>query len=325
MRARAALIFALVLMAGCASTPAPEKRPVALPSNRQLVLPPLRPRSRAETMRYALGPRDVLTVRIFGLEKARETATFDVEVDPTGTVDVPFAGSIPASGKSIDEVRRLIVEKLGAGYIVDPQATVTVKEYRSRPITVAGAVEKGGIFYLQTTSVTLLEALSMAGGLSPRAGTSAIVLTPKSDGTTARADCDLVALLLRGDERQNVWLEPNASVTVVTADDLYVVGYVARPGNFAYHQPLTVTQAVGLAGGVDLRSGSPSAVTITRATDRGIATIEVDLDAIAEGEGEDIAVYPGDTIGVGRTFAKACLSLLEFLLGKVGFGAGYYL
>ena len=67
------------------------------------------------------------------------------------------------------KIRALAIEPLGTNYLVTPQMTVTMKEYRSRPISVLGNVQRGGVFLLQKNFVTLTAALSLAGGLSERA------------------------------------------------------------------------------------------------------------------------------------------------------------
>ncbi len=323
----ASFVIALGLLPGCAGSgvvaePLPP-RPRA--TNAPLALRPIRSRA-GDGDSYFVGARDVLTVRVFGLEKPRELSTFDVEVDASGVVHVPFAGTIPAGGKTVHGIRDLIAEALGSNYVVNPQVTVTVKEYRSRPISVLGGVEKGGVFYLQKNNVSLIEALSLAGGISVRGGTRAVVMTPgKGDEPASRVDCDLVALLEDGDPSLDVRIEPNSSVSVLPAEDFYVVGYVPKPVNFPFLRPITVTQAVDLAGGVDERFGSPSAIAITRATAQGTRTFDVDLERIAEGEDPDVAILPGDTVHVGRTFAKAVQSLFETALSRFGFGFGYNL
>jgi polysaccharide export outer membrane protein len=324
MRPLATLTFAAVLaLAGCSSTePAPAGRDVAVVSsvNAPLSLPG-RSDVAARSASYTIGPLDILTFRIFSLEKAREVSTFDLEVDGGGSVFVPFAGLIAVAGKSTGEVRSLVIERLSANVLLNPQVTVTVKDFRSQSITVLGAVEKGGSFYLQKNSLTLTEALALAGGPSARVGTRAIVLVPPvGDEAPRRIDVDLVALLVDGDSNWDVKIGSHFSVNVLLAEDFYVVGFVPHPGNFPYHRPLTVTQAIGLAGGVDEKSGSSSTIEITRPTDRGTELLLVDLTEIAAGHAPDIAVYPRDSIAVRRTFGKALIEFIEAVTSHFGFG-----
>jgi polysaccharide export outer membrane protein len=311
----------MLLLGGCASTIVAAsndetgRRPF---TNAPLAVPP-GPAGGVPSGRYGVGPLDVLTLRIPSLEKAREVSTFDVEVDAGGSIDVPFVGSVSVTGKPVNEIRAVVMERLGV-YLVKPQVTITVKEYRSHPLSVFGAVEKSGTFYLQKDSVTLTEALSMAGGLSQLAGTRAFVVRPSERGATTAVgtEIDLVALLSRADAARDIVLPAHSSVNVLPAVDFYVTGYVPHPGNFPFRRPLTVTQAVSLAGGVDERVGSPSSVVLKRPTAKGIETVDVDLESIASGGEPDLAVLPGDTVQVNRSFLKAVIDVLDKLGSHMG-------
>jgi polysaccharide export outer membrane protein len=200
-----------------------------------------------------------------------------------------------------------------------------VKDFRSRPISVIGAVEKGGTFYLQKDSVTLTEAISLAGGLSQLAGTHVFVVRPaEGDASSATGvEIDLVALLVNSDEALDISIPAHSSVHVRPAEDFYVTGYVPHPGSFPFRRPLTITQAVSLAGGVDERVGSPSTVVLKRPTAKGIQTVDVDLESVASGEQPDLPVLAGDTVQVNRSFLKALADVLEKVASHVGANYGF--
>lgn len=331
MRAGLALTVALcAALAGCSS---PQGRPsmpdVASPGSATyqgvLPVPPYVP-TRSEA--YDVGPLDVLTFRVMNLEKVREVSTFDIDVDAEGYINLPFVGPLLVAGKTLAEVRTLAVSRYAENYLQNPQLTVTMHDYKSRPISVLGAVEKGGVFYLQKNNVTLTEALSLAGGLSTggidrvSAGTTALIVEPPAQkgGLPVRTEVNLVDLLLNGNQQLNMTIGPHATVDVLPAEDIYVQGYVAKPGSFPYHRPITVTQAVGLAGGVDETRGSPEVCEVRRATSNGVERIKVDLTAIASGETADVTVKSKDTIWVGRTWFKAFLDFLNNVTSHFGFG-----
>jgi polysaccharide export outer membrane protein len=278
---------------------------------------------------YDVGPLDVITFRVFNLEKVREISTFDVEVDAEGYINLPYVGPLLVSGKSLAELRQLAVSRYAENYLQKPELTVTMHDYRSRPITVLGAVEKGGVFYLQKNDVTLTEALSLAGGLSTggidrvHAGTTALVVSPPTQkgGVPVRTEVNLVDLLLNGNQQLNMTIGPHTTVDVLPSEDIYVQGYVAKPGSFPYYRPITVTQAVGLAGGVDETRGSPEVCEVRRATSNGVERIKVDLTAIASGETADVPIRPKDTVWIGRTWFKAFVEFINNVASHFGFGA----
>jgi polysaccharide export outer membrane protein len=271
---------------------------------------------------YLLGPRDLLTLRVLELERPGDVSVIDLEVGPRGEVVVPFVGFVQAAGKTVLELRAAIAVALDQRALVDPQVMLSMKEYRSKPITVVGPVAKPGLTYLNQNRMSLLDAISLAGGLSNDAGTKVLV-TPA--GSTTPTTIDLVALT-RGDLPSNVVVEPGAVVKVMAAEDIYVLGYVTRPGAVPFKRPIGVQEAIALAGGIDPRNGSPSEVIIHRPTSEGMRLIPVDVDQIAAGETPNVPVQAGDTVEVGRTFLRAFY--VEVILGfsnRVGIGAGYSL
>lgn len=143
--ARLALIVALSLLA----------LPVATP---------------AQTTDYVLGPQDVLRIRVFewrpnaGVAFEWAPLTGEFAVSATGALSLPIIGTVPVSGRTLDEVSDLIGEQLQkqVGLQKRPRASVEVSEYR--PFFVAGLVSSPGK-YSYVPGLTVIQALSMAGGL----------------------------------------------------------------------------------------------------------------------------------------------------------------
>jgi polysaccharide export outer membrane protein len=119
---------------------------------------------------YKIGPLDVLDVSVFQVPELSKT----VEVAYNGTVDLPLLGETPAAGKSTYELQHELNAKLGAKYLQNPQVTVTVKQYNSSRVTISGAVKSPGVFAYK--GETLLQYISMAGGLSGDANSMVLVL-----------------------------------------------------------------------------------------------------------------------------------------------------
>jgi len=305
------LALASLIFVGCGSAPPAED--VVKPADAG----PLRFTVRAYVAMgdYVLGPEDLLEVRVFDVEKIREEKAVDVEVAADGTITLPLLGRVPAAGCTLGQLRDAI-DSGYAQYVVDPHTALSVKEFRSHKIIVQGSVAKPGFIVLRQNEVSLVEALSLAGGLSPDAGTTALVTDPAPvvtgtvllAGVNAPRQIDLIPLTDRGEVADDIRLKPGSVVVIPKAKEFFVSGYVGHAGAIPYQRPTTVTRAIALAGGLDARKASPSAVEVDRPTEKGVERIHVDLDDIAHGEAEDIAIYPGDSIHAGRTLGWAIYS-----------------
>jgi len=112
-----------------------------------------------------LGPSDVFDVRVYGEEEL--SGTYRVADD--GTIDYPFVGRIEVAGQEPTAVADMITARLRDGqYLVNPQVSIFVSEYNSKRVSVMGAVRRPGTFPV-TTGMTAVQAISLAGGLTPLA------------------------------------------------------------------------------------------------------------------------------------------------------------
>src|SRR5713226_2529779 len=116
---------------------------------------------------YVLGPDDLISIRIL---QAPELADKPVRIDLNGYIDLPFVGRVRATGTTV-EVLRTELEAKFAAIIREPQVTVNIEEFRSQPVSVIGAVNTPGVHQIRGKK-SLVEVLSMAGGLRQDAGNS---------------------------------------------------------------------------------------------------------------------------------------------------------
>ena len=123
---------------------------------------------------YRLSPNDVVRVRVF---QEDDLAT-ELRLGRDGSATFPLLGIINLGGKTVDEAAASIREALGKDYLVNPQVTLTVVEYAKRRFTVLGQVQKPGSYELPgEESVTLLQAIAMAGGFSRLAVQGKVTIT----------------------------------------------------------------------------------------------------------------------------------------------------
>ncbi len=128
---------------------------------------------------YVIGRGDLLAVEVFDVPEL----TRDVRVSQTGSIGIPLVPlRLQVTGLTEIQAQQKIAEVLEAnGLISRPQVTVSVKEKKSKPITVVGAVSHPMV-YEADRPVTILEVLAEAGGIATDAGDSVIVTRP--DQTT---------------------------------------------------------------------------------------------------------------------------------------------
>lgn len=124
-----------------------------------------------------LGPGDVFEVRVFQQEQM--TGTYSASAE--GTISFPLIGTVEVSGKSPAQVETEIRTRLADGYLNNPQVSVLVKEYKSKKISVFGQVRRPGTLGF-TEGMTIVEAVSQAGGFTPMARENAVTVTRELEG-----------------------------------------------------------------------------------------------------------------------------------------------
>ena len=120
---------------------------------------------------------DLLEIRV----AKQDTLSGDYEVDANGTFSFPYVGIVQADGKTPQQIETEIHDKLADGYLRNPQVVVRVKERRSKKVAVFGEVRKGSTIQFGD-GMTIIEAISEAGGFTPRAWENAVKVTRKSEG-----------------------------------------------------------------------------------------------------------------------------------------------
>jgi polysaccharide export outer membrane protein len=273
-------------------------------------------RARTGPSGYILGPDDQLNVWAL---HAEEISGKTYPVDDSGVVTLPLAGRLTAGGLTVTEFENTLLESLRK-YIREPQVAVSVAEFRSQPVSVVGAVSRPGVFKLRGPS-TLLEILTLAGGLRPDAGSVAkitrdlrhgrIPLPSAQDdpaGKLSVAEVNLKALLESENAHENILLSGHDIITVPQAKLVFVVGHVAKPGSLTFtdhRQHITVLQAVSMAGGLTPTAAGQNA-RILRPIMGGPkrAELPVNLKTLLAGKSNDVPLLPNDILFVPESTAK---------------------
>lgn len=124
---------------------------------------------------YRLDSGDRLRITVF--EQQGLTNTY--AVDQAGYIAFPLIGSVPARGRTLQELESLVAAKLRQGYLREPDVSIEVDRYRS--VFVMGEVGQAGQ-YSYVPGMTIQNAIAVAGGFSPRANQANVDVTRKING-----------------------------------------------------------------------------------------------------------------------------------------------
>lgn len=141
---------------------------------------------------YRLDAGDRLRITVF--EQTGLTNTYSV--DQAGYVAFPLIGSVPARGRTIQELESVIAAKLRQGYLREPDVSIEVDRYRS--IFVMGEVGQAGQ-YSYVAGMTVQNAIAVAGGFSPRANQANVDVTRKINGDIMTGRVSISDPILAGD------------------------------------------------------------------------------------------------------------------------------
>jgi polysaccharide export outer membrane protein len=273
---------------------------------------------------YRIGPGDVLDIRV--LNRANLSRD-NVRVEGDGTVRMPLIeGQIQAACQTETELATEINRRYLKFYR-NPQVDVFIKEYRSTQVAIIGQVNDQSRFLLQRR-IKLLELLTYAKGPSAQAGQTINVIhsgtafqCTKRDSSKDEIDTGLssyrLSATLRGEEKANPYLENGDIITVPEADQVYVVGNVLAPRIILLKEPITLTRAIAMSGGL-AKDTKKDKIRIVR-QEPGSTTkkeIYVDLAAIEKKQAEDIPLVANDIVDVPISGTKSMLRSVVTGLGS---------
>lgn len=157
---------------------------------------------------YQLQPGDILEVSVW-----KETdLQREVLIRPDGSFTFPLAGEVEARGKSADNVRSILVERLQK-YVPTPVVTVAVKQTGGNRVYVVGKVVHAGDFPL-SNSLDVMQAISLAGGTTPYAAINDIVILRRQNGRQQAFSFHYSDVARGRNLSQNIQLESGDTVVV---------------------------------------------------------------------------------------------------------------
>ena len=266
-----------------------------------------------------LGPDDLVGISVYDAPEL----THSVRVDADGNIRLPMvrrrihaAGLLPA--KLEGAIAAALIDE---HILVDPVVTVSVVEYHSRPITVVGAVKNPMTFQAAGT-VTLLDAITRAGGITDNAG-SVIMLSHSASGADS-ASIPLIdripvhSLMDATDSAANLKLEGGEVIRVPEAGQVFVVGNVKRPGSFPIvnDSESSILKMLALAGGLDNFTSHTAYIYRIDGASGHKNEIPVEIKKIQARKSPDVPLYGNDMLYVPTaTGQRASFKTLEIALG----------
>ena len=158
---------------------------------------------------FVIGSDDILAISVW--KEAEISRTVPVRSD--GKISLPLIGEVQASGQTPRQLEVEIAAKL-QNYISEPDVTVIVQEVRSQRFNILGQISRPGSYAL-TNSMTVLDAIAMAGGFRDFAKQKSIyVLRAKADGTQQRIAFNYKEMIKGKNPDQNIKLTPRDTIVV---------------------------------------------------------------------------------------------------------------
>jgi len=274
---------------------------------------------------YRVGPGDVLELTLW---KGLKEDKYAVTVRGDGKISFGFLEDVPVSGLTVTQVGKLITQKL-SGFVRQPRVDVTVKGYNSKTITILGEVNvyggrvSGAGTYPLTGRTTLLQALALAGGPTPKANLRQVSVRRESGQIFT---VNLYKTITQGDISQNLVLDAGDTVVIPSVAEgrnkVFVLGEVNSPGAYPTQGGLTAIEAVSMAGGFKETAVLASA-RVVRGDLRKPEVIACNLKGILNNgdmsqnitlRDGDILYLPKNTLGSISDFLREISPILAFLL-----------
>ena len=219
--------------------------------------------------RYTIGPQDILTFTVWDHPEitipAGEYRPAELQghlVGPDGAIFFPYIGAVRVENRTLADVRDEVTTRL-ARFIQDPQLDVRIAAFRSKRVYVTGEVAMPGVVPVTDVPLTLVEALSVAGGGTPEAALQGVQVARNGVSRTF----DLQALLERGDMTQNLLLRDGDVIYVPESSfySVHVLGEIDTPGVVPMTRGrLNLAEVITRSGSFDPINADPRRVLVFR-------------------------------------------------------------
>ena len=238
---------------------------------------------------YILGEGDVFTVSVYDQPDLKSV----VRISGDGMITLPLIGQIHATGQSVNQLSEKIETLLADGYLIHPQVSIFIDEFRNLKATILGGVRSPGLYELKGQT-SLLELISKAGGIVEDGSHEAIIR--RNDSSLDEQEVitvNLNELMEQGQLSRNLAIMNGDNIYIPKKKVFYVTGEVKSPDSYTYEKGLTVIQALTEAGGFSEKA-APGRIKIIRSLEGKEQLLkEVNMDE---------RVQPNDVIVVPESY-----------------------
>ncbi|MGD0940008.1 MAG: polysaccharide biosynthesis/export family protein [Terracidiphilus sp.] len=260
-----------------------------------LVVPVLGAQS-SESLR--IGPGDLVHIIVFDTPELEQ----HLRVTDAGELPLLVGGSVKVAGLSSVAAARAVEDALTKrNILINPRVQVIVDDFATQKVSVFGEVRAPGAYTL-STSRSILDVLSLAGGLTDVANRQIVIKRSRSD--------EKVSYLVSNDPNTAfdtaVTVNPGDTILVPKAHIVYMLGDVRAPGGYTMTNnaaQLSALQLLARAGGT-LPTAVPSHARLIRKTGSGFSETPLPLSAMEKGKSADIALQPDDIIYVPFSYLR---------------------
>lgn len=184
-------------------------------------------------------------------------------VDQKGSIYVPYAGEIPAAGRTIPDISQAVIARL-RNRAIEPQVVISLNQQHSSVVSVLGAVNAPGVLALNSVGERMLALIARAGGSKFEAIESYVTL--QRDGKRVRV---LLSRIVQ-DPSENIFIRPNDMIFIShEAPTITALGATGFNASIPFDvETLTLSQALGKAGGLVDDQSDPGQVFIYRFENR---------------------------------------------------------
>jgi polysaccharide export outer membrane protein len=264
-----------------------------------------------------IGSGDLLHVQVFDTPELEQHA----RVTDSGELPLIMGGPVRVSGLAPIEASRVIAAALKDGhFLLTPRVLVTVEEYATQKVSVLGEVRVPGAYAIATPR-SILDVLSLAGGLTEAADRKIIIQRRSSSQTLAYFVSNKPGTALD----TAVSVNPGDTVLVPKAGIVYVLGDVRQPGGYTMTNndaQLSILQLVARAGGIN-NTAVPSRARLIRRSASSYTEIPLQLSSMQKGSSPDLPLQPDDIVYVPFSYLRNFAASASGIAATIGSAAVY--
>ncbi|MEW6270543.1 MAG: polysaccharide biosynthesis/export family protein [Thermodesulfobacteriota bacterium] len=283
---------------------------------------------------HPIGPGDLIEINVPAMEELRDRS---VRVASDGNVTLPLLGTVRAEGLTETQLHEDLRRRLGH-YMHKPQLSLLVKEYRSRQVGVLGAVARPGLQITRDGGDTILDMISEAGGLTDQASQRLLFIPAEqvdqnearqlasaglivgdaapglyADGSPSsqliKATSPIVIDLEKMSEGSqqmalSVPVRPGDTIIALGGGQVFVQGWVEKPGAYPITRGLTLLGALAAAGGASYPADKTSVRLLRDTQSGGREVLVANIEDVEQGKSDDVLLREGDIVEVEATGGK---------------------